>query len=46
MQEQLDGSYVVIDTDNLEGTTDTSVTPAVKTYEGFTAPSTQTVNVD
>ena len=39
----LDGTtYTLADTDNLKGTTDTSVTPAVKTYEGFTSPSTQT----
>lgn len=44
-QQQLDGSYVLVDTDNLTGTTDTEVTPAVKNYEGFTAPQTQTVTV-
>jgi hypothetical protein len=33
MQEQLDGTYVLVDTDNLSGTTDTSVTPSVNTYE-------------
>lgn len=39
----LDGTtYTLADTDNFKGTTDTSVTPAVKTYEGFTSPSTQT----
>ena len=42
----LDGTtYTLADTDNLKGTTDTSVTPAVKTYEGFTSPSTQTVTI-
>ena len=44
-KEQLDGSYLIADIDNLTGTTDTSVTPAVKNYEGFTAPSEQTVTV-
>lgn len=42
----LDGTtYTLADTDNLKGTTDTSVTPAIKTYEGFTSPSTQTVTI-
>lgn len=42
----LDGTtYTLADTDNFKGTTDTSVTPAVKTYEGFTSPSTQTVTI-
>lgn len=46
-KEQLDGTYPMEadDTDNLTGTTATSVTPAVKSYEGFTAPSTQTVSI-
>ena len=33
------------DTQNLTGTTAASVTPAVKSYTGFTAPSTQTVTI-
>ena len=37
--------YDLADTDNLTGTTGAEVTPAVKSYEGFTAPSTQTVTV-
>ena len=43
----LDGTYPTEadDTDNLTGTTAASVTPAVKSYEGFTAPSTQTVSI-
>ena len=46
-KEQLDGTYPAEadDTDNLTGTTAASVTPAVKSYEGFTAPSTQTVSI-
>ena len=44
-QEQLDGTYKTVDTQNLTGTTDTSVTPAVKSYTGFTAPSTQTITI-
>lgn len=46
-KEQLDGTYLAEadDTDNLTGTTAASVTPAVKSYEGFTAPSTQTVSI-
>lgn len=43
----LDGkNYTLKDTDNLTGTTDTLVTPATKSYTGFTAPSTQTVNIN
>ena len=38
-------TYTLADTDNFKGTTDTSVTPAIKTYEGFTSPSTQTVTI-
>ena len=30
--------YDLVETDNLQGTSDTNVTPAVKTYEGFTSP--------
>ncbi len=42
----LDGStYSVFETENKFGLTDTSVTPEVKTYDGFTSPTTQTVNV-
>ena len=33
------------ETENLIGKTDASVTPSVKTYTGFTAPSTQTVTI-
>lgn len=46
-QENIDGTYPATptDTDNLTGTTATSVTPAVKDYTGFTAPSTQTVTI-
>lgn len=44
-QEQLDGSYALVDTDRLTGTTDSSVTPAVKSYTGFTAPAEQTATV-
>ena len=46
-QMNVNGSgYTLTDTDNLQGTTDTSVTPATKSYTGFTAPSKQTVNID
>ena len=46
-KEQLDGTYLAEadDTDNLTGSTASSVTPEVKSYEGFTAPSTQTVSI-
>ena len=42
----IDGTtYTVAETENLTGVTDTNVTPNVKTYTGFTSPSTQTVKV-
>ena len=44
-KQQLDGSYQLTDTDNLTGTTDMDVTPATKTYTGFTAPTAKTVAV-
>jgi len=46
-QQNLDGTYpsTPTETDNLTGTTATNVTPAVKSYTGFTAPSTQTVSI-
>ncbi len=47
-KQNLDGTYnsEPDDTDEYTGTTDTSVSPAVKTYAGFTAPEVQTVNID
>ena len=46
-QMSLDGTlYLVKEEETFEGETDTEVTPPVKTYEGFTSPSTQTVNID
>ena len=44
-KQQLDGSFTLADTDNLTGTTDANVTPATKTYTGFTAPAAKTVAV-
>ena len=46
-KQKLDGTYdsTPDDTDNLTGTTATSVTPDRKSYEGFTAPSGQTVTI-
>ena len=45
-QMNLDGStYSVKDESTFYGTTDTSVTPTVNTYEGFTSPSTKTVTI-
>ena len=38
-------NYTLADTDNLTGTTDTQVSPAVKSYVGFTAPAKQTVTI-
>lgn len=39
-------NYTLAETYNLTGITDTSVTPAVKTYTGFTSPDVQTVNIN
>ncbi len=44
-QNLADDGYTLVDTDNLTGTTDAQVTPDVKNYDGFTAPSTQTVTI-
>ena len=44
-QEALDGSYTLVETDELTGTTDAEVTPGTKTYEGFTSPDPQTVKI-
>ena len=43
--EQNDTNFTLKDTQNLTGTTGASVSPAVKSYTGFTAPSKQTVTV-
>ena len=43
----LDGStYETEETENLTGTAGASITPAVRTYTGFTAPSTQTTTIN
>lgn len=39
-------NYTLAETYNLTGITDTPVTPAVKTYTGFTSPDVQTVNIN
>lgn len=44
-QNIADDNYTLAETENLAGTTDTEVTPAVKPYTGFTAPITQTVTI-
>jgi|GEM_PF-4556910 len=46
-KQNLDGTYpsTATETQNLTGTTDASVTPSVKSYTGFTSPSTQTVTI-
>ena len=43
--EHNDTNYTLTATENLTGTTGAGVTPAVKFYEGFTAPSTQSVTI-
>ena len=46
-KQKLDGTYNASpdETDNLTGTTDASVTPDRKSYEGFAAPAGQTVTI-
>jgi uncharacterized repeat protein (TIGR02543 family) len=46
-QQNVDDTYPTTpyETDALTGTTDATVTPLVKTYEGFTSPATQTVKI-
>ena len=46
-KQKLDGTYPseADDTENLTGTTDSSLSPAVKSYAGFTSPSVQTVTI-
>ena len=44
-QQQLDGSYKLTATDDLTGTTDSTATPARKSYIGFTAPAAQSVKI-
>ncbi len=43
--EKDDGSYELDATENLTGTSDTSVTPATKIYTGFDTPEAQTVTI-
>ena len=47
-QMDTDGNYPSepFDVDNLEGTTDTQVTPTTRTYEGFTSPNAEEINID
>ncbi len=45
-QQNLNGiGYTLAETQNLTGTTDTSVTPARKSYAGFTAPAGQIITI-
>lgn len=37
--------YTTVETENLTGTTGASITPAVKSYTGFTSPSAQTTTI-
>ena len=38
-------SYELFESEHLDGETYTTVTPSVKTYEGFTSPSAQTITI-
>ena len=43
----LDGiNYTLVNTQNLTGKTDSTITPAVNIYEGFTAPTAQTTTIN
>lgn len=44
-QEELNGSFTLIDTDNLEGVTDQVVTLTANTYEGFTYQASHALGV-
>jgi len=44
-QNIYDDGYTLYDTESLKGTSDASVTPAVKTYTGFDSPEEQTVTI-
>ena len=41
-----DTYYTLADTEEFEGRTDTSVTPDVKSYDGFTSPEKASINID
>ena len=43
--EMLDGSYKLVDTDNLKGSSDSIIIPDTKTYTGFTAPVKQQATI-
>lgn len=40
------GEYELADSERLTGTTDSYVTPAVKTYEGYTSPAAQEIRIE
>lgn len=44
-RQDLNGGFTLADVEEKKGTTDTNVTPEVKTYTGFTAPETQEVQI-
>ena len=45
-QNITDNKYTLVVTNELEGTSDASITPAVNTYTGFTSPATQTTTIN
>ena len=45
LQNIYDDGYTLDVEENLKGTSDSSVTPSVKTYTGFTSPSTKTIKI-
>jgi uncharacterized repeat protein (TIGR02543 family) len=44
-QNLINDLYTLADTDSLTGTTDANVSPARKTYPGFTAPTAQSITI-
>ena len=44
-EQQNEYNYTIAERKNLTGTTDTSVTPKINTYEGFTSPTVQTKTI-
>ena len=46
LQQQLDETYLLIDTEVLYGTSNVVVTPDTITYTGFTSPDKQSINIE
>ncbi|MCQ4838853.1 InlB B-repeat-containing protein [Neglectibacter timonensis] len=44
-KQELNGAYALAESEPLQGTTETTVTPTVKTYTGFDSPAAQNVQI-